>query len=232
MALMWIFVVLLAVGVGLGVWAIVRSTPASGRAAEILAERLARGDITPQEYLERLDAIGGRGPAQATAAVVVAAVLIVLGLVGGLVAATTARPLWGGMGRLMDRMMDGGMMGGGMDDMMGGMGGMMGGEEGRDGDAPDPDADREVLVVGDEFSFDPEMIRLRAGETINVTFRNDGRMFHTFTVRSLGFELRTGGNGRIEGAIDVTEPGTYQFLCTVPGHASAGMRGRIVVDDA
>ena len=50
-------VVLIAV-TGLVTWAIVRSTqPTSGhphdRAREILAERLARGEITPDEYRER-----------------------------------------------------------------------------------------------------------------------------------------------------------------------------------
>jgi putative membrane protein len=44
--------------IGLVVWAILRSTQPSvsgphDRAREILAERLARGEITPEEYRER-----------------------------------------------------------------------------------------------------------------------------------------------------------------------------------
>jgi len=66
------FWVLLAAAVVLGiVWAI-RSTgtPAAGSAdglamrspEQILAERLARGDIDPEEYQTRLAALAARGP--------------------------------------------------------------------------------------------------------------------------------------------------------------------------
>ena len=54
-----LILILLVVLVGLGVWAVVRATHNRGphphdRAREILAERLARGEITPEEYRERL----------------------------------------------------------------------------------------------------------------------------------------------------------------------------------
>ena len=50
--------VLLLALIGLGVWAIVRSTQHRAphphdRAREILAERFARGELTPEEYQER-----------------------------------------------------------------------------------------------------------------------------------------------------------------------------------
>ena len=51
--------------VGVGIWALVRSQPrhtsgtaavdATASARAILAERLARGEISPEEYRERLD---------------------------------------------------------------------------------------------------------------------------------------------------------------------------------
>jgi uncharacterized cupredoxin-like copper-binding protein len=33
----------------------------------------------------------------------------------------------------------------------------------------------------------------------------------------------------VVGGLRLDEPGTYEFLCSVPGHAEAGMRGEIVV---
>jgi putative membrane protein len=60
---MWLWAALMVVIVvaliGLGVWAITRiPRPAApqphDRAREILAERLARGEITPDEYRERM----------------------------------------------------------------------------------------------------------------------------------------------------------------------------------
>lgn len=55
--------VLLLALIGLGVWAVVRSTQHRGshphdRAREILAERFARGEITPEEYQERVQHLG------------------------------------------------------------------------------------------------------------------------------------------------------------------------------
>jgi putative membrane protein len=55
-----LMLILLVVLIGFGVWAVVRSTHNRGphphdRAREILAERLARGEITPEEYRERVE---------------------------------------------------------------------------------------------------------------------------------------------------------------------------------
>jgi putative membrane protein len=54
-----LMVVIVVALLGLTVWAIARNTQRAGpqphdRAREILAERLARGEITPDEYRERV----------------------------------------------------------------------------------------------------------------------------------------------------------------------------------
>lgn len=60
---MWLWgglmLLLVVVAIGLVAWAIARSTQRGGpqphdRAREILAERFARGEITPEEYRERV----------------------------------------------------------------------------------------------------------------------------------------------------------------------------------
>lgn len=61
-AMMLLFVAAVAVAV----WAVIRATqprsPAGGdRARDILAERYARGDLTSEEYRERLDTLRGDG---------------------------------------------------------------------------------------------------------------------------------------------------------------------------
>lgn len=58
MGIFWVFISVLGVGTGLGLFAITRRGDGSDRAREILAERLARGDITPEEFRERLEALG------------------------------------------------------------------------------------------------------------------------------------------------------------------------------
>lgn len=221
-ALVWLFVIALGAGVGSAGWALTRARDDGGRAAEILAERLARGDISPEEYRERRAVIGratGRSRALVAA---VAVALILVGLAGGLVATTVAdAPSHRSVDRMMDRMMGGGMMRG--------MGGMMGGETGRTAASPDPASDANIAVVAREFSFAPREIRLRRGDTVNIALENEGMMIHTFTVGSLGFELRAQSGDRIEGALRARERGTYKAVCTVPGHAEAGMRAVLEV---
>ena len=134
------------------------------------------------------------------------------GLAGAIVVAVTAGP---GTMHLM--------MGGGMGSMM------QSGETGRTGSAPVAGA-REVAVESREFSFDPAEVRLDAGEAVNVRFRNEGHMFHTFTVGELGLELRAEGGDEIVGSIRAERAGTYGFLCTVAGHAESGMRGTVMVE--
>ncbi len=54
--------------------------------------------------------------------------------------------------------------------------------------------------------------------------------FHTLTVGELGFELRANGGDSIAGAVRIERAGTYSFICAVPGHAEAGMRGTVEVE--
>ncbi len=84
-------------------------------------------------------------------------------------------------------------------------------------------------IVADEFSFAPATVRIPEGERVNLVLRNDGGMFHTLTVRGLGFELRAQAGERISGSLAATSRGEFTFVCTVPGHTDAGMRGKILV---
>jgi len=193
----------------------------SSRAREILAERLATGEVTPEEYRQRLELIGGSARARQPVVIVVA-VLLIVGVVGAVAAA----------GLFMRRDDMNGMMGeGGMSEMMRGMNGMMGGESGRDGEEAEEGAE-ERQIEGDEFSFDPETIRLPVGETVNLVFENRGGIFHTLTIGRLNFELRAQAGETISGSLLSKDAGTFSFFCAVPGHAESGMRGKIVVEES
>lgn len=216
----WLSAVLLVAGAIAITWAVASSTRRGPR--QILDERLARGEISTEEYRERLGALGpSKEPTKAL--IPLAAALIALGLIGVLGAGLAGG--WGLMGRMMD-----GMSGAPMGQMMDGMRGMMRGEAGRVGDAPSPGAD-EIRVVGFEFGFEPSEIKVRAGETVNLTLVNRGMMFHTLTIGRLSFEVRANPGESITGALTAREPGRYEIVCTVPGHADAGMRGILAVEE-
>lgn len=90
---------------------------------------------------------------------------------------------------------------------------------------------KEFTVSGTEYSFSPSSITVSAGDRVKITFRNDGRIGHNFVVRDLGIGTRTIGPGQTD-TIEFTTPqsGTYTFICSVPGHAVAGMVGDLEVE--
>lgn len=83
-------------------------------------------------------------------------------------------------------------------------------------------------VTAREFSFSPAEFRVEVGATLNVDFHNAGTISHTFTITALDFELETNGGQTASGALRVDRAGTYEFICTVAGHAQSGMRGRLI----
>jgi uncharacterized cupredoxin-like copper-binding protein len=63
-----------------------------------------------------------------------------------------------------------------------------------------------------------------------VTFKvtNRGALVHDFKIKGkVTKELRPGQTATLK--IAFTKPGKYPYLCTLPGHAAAGMKGVFVV---
>jgi nitrite reductase (NO-forming) len=89
---------------------------------------------------------------------------------------------------------------------------------------------KEITVVGTEFSFSPSSISVSAGERVKIIFKNQGKAPHNLVIQGLGIGTRTIGGGQTD-TIEFTAPssGTYTFYCSVPGHRSAGMEGRLEV---
>ena len=88
--------------------------------------------------------------------------------------------------------------------------------------APVDDAE-EIHVQATEMAFTPAEVDLAAGEPVNVTVVNDGQLFHDFVLDEAGVHLNLDPGEQASAALTLDEPGTYQAICTVTGHADAGM---------
>jgi uncharacterized cupredoxin-like copper-binding protein len=115
---------------------------------------------------------------------------------------------------------------------------------------------REIPVrMTDQIRFDPAEIRLQAGQPVRLVIDNtEAASIHDFTVKAipvrdisgegessdaghmgmhsaaeydLHLALESGTDGVLE--FTPTDAGQYEFLCTVTGHAEAGMIGTLVV---
>jgi uncharacterized cupredoxin-like copper-binding protein len=90
-----------------------------------------------------------------------------------------------------------------------------------------------TLTVGNSMQFVPGSIVVRAGEPVDLALRNGGGIPHDFslteaTASPVKVEAQGGQTARAAFTIDT--PGSYEFVCSVPGHAAAGMRGTITAN--
>ena len=87
----------------------------------------------------------------------------------------------------------------------------------------------ELVVVATDFAFEPEVLHLVAGEPVNVVLESS-QGGHNLAVSTVDFRLPIVDEGEVtRGALTIDEPGTYEVVCTVPGHASEGMVGTVEV---
>ena len=71
---------------------------------------------------------------------------------------------------------------------------------------------------------------MKQGQSVTINLKNDGTIVHDFHVPDLNVasnNVDPKGNSSVTFTPD--KPGTFQFLCTQPGHADAGMTGKLVV---
>lgn len=117
----------------------------------------------------------------------------------------------------------------GMGPMHGGP--MMGwrGSTGGPGSASEIPGARPLEVEAVDLGFRPGRLEATAGEAITIELTNTGRVLHDFSIPELGFRIVAGPGETDRGSLVVDEPGEYRFLCTVPGHAEAGMVGVLAV---
>lgn len=89
---------------------------------------------------------------------------------------------------------------------------------------------RTVEVTAEEFKFTPATVEVEPGQTVRLKLVNDGNMSHNLHLREQDMKTDTIQAGKTD-ALEFTAPqdGEVGFFCAIPGHESAGMKGKIVV---
>lgn len=80
------------------------------------------------------------------------------------------------------------------------------------------------------LAFDTSELSAKAGK-VTIDFENPSAIEHDVAIAKGGKQIAV-SEKITEGSTAVSaelQPGTYTFLCTVPGHAAAGMEGTLVV---
>lgn len=89
----------------------------------------------------------------------------------------------------------------------------------------------EITVIGSEFAFSPDVVTATEGEPVNLTFVNEGRIIHDLSIAEFGIRLRADPGGQSTTGFTPDQVGTFDIVCTLPGHAGQGMVATLVVED-
>jgi plastocyanin len=101
---------------------------------------------------------------------------------------------------------------------------------------PSAAAPVDAKVVATDLKFTPASINARAGQPVKITFENKGVIEHDLTfpgmkadkpADALHVVARAGQTATLE--FTPTTAGKYEYVCTIPGHKEAGMKGTINV---
>lgn len=113
----------------------------------------------------------------------------------------------------------------------GGAEGKGGGEKAKPEATPGgPGGTLQLAADPSDIAFDTTSLNSKPGK-VTIDFDNPAAIEHNVAIEQEGKELATSPTitqGKTSVTADLA-PGTYTFLCTVPGHAEAGMEGTLTV---
>jgi uncharacterized cupredoxin-like copper-binding protein len=96
------------------------------------------------------------------------------------------------------------------------------------GERPTAAAVTTVQVKGGEFFFRLSTKSVARPGKVTFVFKNSGHVLHDFKINGKKTPLiGPGKTARL--VITFKKKAKYSYLCTVPGHAAAGMRGSFTV---
>lgn len=94
---------------------------------------------------------------------------------------------------------------------------------------------REIRIAmveqGSKMAFEPARVTVKPGERVRFVIENKGTMDHEFESDEAGIEEVVVPPGKSR-TVEWTAPakaGDYPFVCDMPGHVEAGMKGTIAV---
>lgn len=90
----------------------------------------------------------------------------------------------------------------------------------------------EVRIVATEFKFAPATVLVDAGRAVTLVLDNSGaETEHGLFLPAFGLRLQARAGEIARKSSVFGKPGEYKFICDLPGHHDAGMKGTLIVID-
>lgn len=89
---------------------------------------------------------------------------------------------------------------------------------------------KNVAVAGSEYAFSPNTLSINKGDTVVVTFTNNGTFPHSFVINEFNVNSGAVSPGSTATVTFVAEKtGTFTYYCNIDGHREKGMMGTLTV---
>jgi uncharacterized cupredoxin-like copper-binding protein len=85
-----------------------------------------------------------------------------------------------------------------------------------------------ISVKASNFKFKLSKTSVAKGTTVTFTVKNTTSLAHNFKIDGKVTPMIKGGKSA-KLVVKFTKAGKFPYLCTVPGHAAAGMKGTFTV---
>jgi plastocyanin len=95
------------------------------------------------------------------------------------------------------------------------------------GDQPEPVA---LTLLAQDIKFDVNTLTVKADQPVTLTYRNEGVIDHSLEIEGVfpQQKVRPGQTQIFE--FELQTPGSYEYVCSLPGHEQAGMVGTLIVE--
>ena len=87
-----------------------------------------------------------------------------------------------------------------------------------------------VTIHGKDIVFDITTLTAKVGQTVNITYINDGVLEHTFLIDGVVTDQKIAPGATTTFSFTAPAAGAYPYYCNVPGHEEAGMVGTLTVN--
>ena len=95
-------------------------------------------------------------------------------------------------------------------------------------DGPSAVAPQQVAVTMSEFKFTLKPTSVKKGRAVVFKLANKGAVAHDFRIMGKkSAQIQPGKNGTLR--VTFAKAGRFAYICTLPTHALAGMKGTLLV---
>lgn len=86
-----------------------------------------------------------------------------------------------------------------------------------------------LTIKAKDIALDVTSFEAKQGQTVNLTYTNDGALEHNFILEEFNVETKILPGESTIITFTANQAGTFKYHCTIPGHTEAGMVGELTV---